>query len=238
MKNALAVQRSAMTLTAIKPPVGTRIQLECPGIKERLGSQLLGYQEGASVMVASPQRGGRPFSPEAGTLVTVRLITGTSICGFSAPLLCSYEAPFAHWHLGFPAELTHKRIRQHTRVPVSLVVSADEFADGALDSSGQWPRTLLCQNISLTGANLLSKQPLGALGDRLYLTLRLRVAGFDQVVMVPSIIRNAPARTSDYQYGVEFFDLDEDARLVLAGFVYQQCLLETGYRDYLAEVGY
>ncbi len=238
MKNALAVERSAMTLTTIKPPVGTRLQLECPGIKERLGSQLLGYQDGGSVMVACPLRAGKPLTLEAGTRITVRLITGTSICGFSAPLLCSYEAPFAHWHLEYPAELTHKRIRQHTRVPVSLVASADEFAEGVLDSSGQWPRTLLCQNLSLTGANLLSKQPLGGLGERLYLTLRLRVAGFDQVVMVPSIIRNAPARSNDYQYGVEFFDLDEDARLVLAGFVYQQCLLETGYRDYLAEVAY
>lgn len=238
MKNALAVERSAMTLTTIKPPVGTRIQLECPGIKERLGSQLLGYQDGGSVMVACPLRAGKPLMIEAGTRITVRLITGTSICGFSAPLLCSYEMPFAHWHLEYPAELTHKRIRQHTRVPVRLVASADEFAEGGLDNSGQWPRTLLCQNLSLTGANVLSKQQLGALGERLYLTLRLRVAGFDQVVMVPSIIRNAPARSNDYQYGVEFFDLDEDARLVLAGFVYQQCLLETGYQDYLAEVAY
>ena len=114
--------------------------------------------------------------------------------------------------------------------------SADEFEEGGLDGSSQWPRSVLCKNLSLTGAGLLSKMPLGKPGNRLYLTLRLCVAGHDQVVMVPAIVRNVPSREGDYQYGIEFFDLDEDARLVLAGFVYQQCLLETGYRDYLAEV--
>ncbi|MCV6589357.1 MAG: flagellar brake protein [Marinobacterium sp.] len=236
MNNALAVERSAVTLTTLKPPIGTRLQLECPGSKERLSSQLLGYMEGSSVMVATPQRAGKPLPLKAGIQVTVRMITGTSICGFSTRLLCCYDSPAAHWHLAWPDELTHKRIRQHTRVPVNLVASVDEFIEGSLDCSSGWPRNLLCQNLSQSGANLLSKQPLGRPDDRLYLTLRLQVAGFDQVVMVPGIIRNVSPRTADYQYGVEFFDLDEDARLVLAGFVYQQCLLETGYRDYLAEV--
>lgn len=236
MNNAPAVERTAVSLTSLKPPIGTRLQIKHQGRKEHLVSELLGYQAGGSVMISQPTLAGKPVSVPEGTELSVRMITGTSIYGFSAPLLCSYEKPFAHWHLAYPAELSHKRIRQQTRVPVNLVVSADEFEEHSLKVDGQWPRTLLCRNLSLTGANLLSKQPLGRPGDRLYLTLRLAVAGFDQVVLVPCIIRNAPARTNDYQYGVEFFDLDEDARLVLAGFVYQQCLLETGYQDYLAEV--
>jgi len=236
MKNALAVERSAMTLTDLKPPVGTRVQLECAGIRDRLNSELLGYQPDGSVMISAPRVAGKPVMLSAGSQVTVRLLTGTSLCGFSAELLCSYEAPFAHWHLQYPKQISHRRIRHHTRVPVSLVISADEFEEGSLDGSTGWPRRLLCQNLSLTGAGLLSKQPLGKAGERLYLTLRLAVAGQDQVVMIPAIIRNVPARSGEYRYGVEFFDLDEDARLVLAGFVYQQCLLETGYRDYLAEV--
>jgi len=240
MNKALAVAQTKMTLASLKPPVGTRIQLECPGISGRLSSKLLGFQEGGSLMVACPQHAGKSVSLADGTQITVRLINGTSICGFSVKLLCSYEAPFAHWHLEYPEDVTHRRIRQQTRVPVNLIVSVDEFEEGTLDGSSQWPRNLLCNNISLTGASLLSKQPLGKVGDRLYLTLRVTVAAQDQVVLVPAVIRNLPAggEGKDFQYGIEFFDLGEDARLVLAGFVYQQCLLETGYRDYLAEVGH
>lgn len=237
MSKALANNRPATTLASLKPPVGSPVQLESADLG-RLGSRLLGYQEQGSLILATPKQAGRRVLLKTGALLNVRLITAVSLCTFSARLLAQARDPYPHWHLEYPQTLEVSRIRQHARVPVNLAVSVDQYDEAGLGLSS-CPRTVFCSDISLRGASLLSGQPLGQVGDRLYVTMRLAVAGEDQVLLTPAVIRNLQADSgaaAGQSYGVEFFDLDEDARLVLAGFVYQQSLLEAGYGDYLAEV--
>ena len=40
---------------------------------------------------------------------------------------------------------------------------------------------------------------------------------------------------SVYNHGFKFFDLDEDTRLIVAAFVYQQFLIETGNLDHFGQ---
>lgn len=236
MNKALAIARPDITFAAIKPPVGITLQLERPGMPGRMTARMLGYIENTSVIVSIPKMAGKPVNLEVGQQLQVKMITGLSLYGFKTTLISVVEQPEGYWHLTYPSVLKHKLLRQQTRVPVNLVVLADELVEGQL--YGSWPKKLLCTDISLTGMNLLSKQPLGVAGDQLYITLRLKVAAEDHVVLVSVRICNQPVSTSStgHRYGVEFLDLSEEARLVVAGFVYQQCLLETGYGDYLVEV--
>ncbi|MBY4678108.1 flagellar brake protein [Marinobacterium arenosum] len=237
MSKALANHRPAITLASLKPPIGSPVQLESADLG-RLGTRLLGYQEQGSLILATPKQAGRRVVLKSGALLNVRLITAVSLCTFSARLLAQARDPYPHWHLEYPPALEVSRIRQHARVPVNLAVSVDDYDEAGLGMAS-WPRTVFCRDISLRGASLLSSQPLGEVGERLYVTLRLTVAGEDQVLLTPALIRNVQpdgGAAGSLICGVEFFDLDEDARLVLAGFVYQQSLLEAGYGDYLAEV--
>lgn len=238
MNKALAIARPEVTFATLKPPVGTPLQLECTGMSQRLSARLLGYQEHGSLMISTPKVAGSPLKLIDGAKLEVKLISGVSLCSFRSQLICSYDKPHAHWHLAYPEHVTTKPLRNKVRVPVNLLVAADEYKEGSLPSEAGWPQTILCTDISLSGLNLLAKQPLGDKGDRFYLNLRLRVADEDQVVLAPAFLRKTPEATgkSGYKHGLEFFDLNDNARLVLAGFVYQQCLLEAGYGDYLAEV--
>ena len=94
-----------------------------------------------------------------------------------------------------------------------------------------------CSNISMKGACIDAPVALGKQGDKLFITTRFTVAGIDQVVLTPALIRNVQPQegsvTPVVTHGLEFLDIDDDTHLILAGFVYQQFLIETGNLEIL-----
>ncbi|MDI3325490.1 flagellar brake protein [Pontibacterium granulatum] len=220
-------------LAELKPQVGEKIQLELRSPVGRISSKLLGYKEGVSLMVSASASGRVPLVKE-GQRLTARMITGNYIAAFSSRILKIQNTPFTYWHLEYPQQLEVRRIRKHTRVPVNLKVSLDEYEEGS-SVVGVWPCSGFCTDISLVGACVEVSSPLGNVGDRIFVTMRVSVAGIDQVVLAPIVIRNVHQIESEpvnvYRHGVEFLELDEDTRLILASFVYQQFLIETGSID-------
>ncbi|WP_415895956.1 flagellar brake protein [Neptuniibacter sp. PT34_22] len=228
MTEALAQLKSVRTLAELNPKVGEKVQIETRTPRGRYSVQLLGYRENGSMMVSAPRTSN---SINVGSRVTVRLMSGNFICAFSAKLLKIQTSPFAYWHLEYPTDTEVRRIRSHTRVPVNLMVSIDEFELGKglrLD----WPINAYCKDISIKGACIDAPVTLGKKGDKLFVTTRFQVAGADQVVLTPVVIRSVQAAedglTKVVSHGVEFEEMDDDTHLILAAFVYQQFLIETG----------
>lgn len=234
MNDVRKIKPDTMTLAMLKPRVGERIQLQSGAQSGRLNCTLLGYKEGVSLIVGLPADSALPPSVREGDRFAVRLICGNHIAAFSGRVLSLYTKPFLHLHLEYPQQLEIKRIRRHSRVPVNLRVSLDAY-DEAEAVAGAWPCNGFCTDISLMGACVETTTPLGLAGDKLYLTLRLQVAGLDQVLLAPVVVRNQTqveaVPIAVHRHGVEFFDLDEDSRLILTSFVYQQFLVETGNID-------
>lgn len=234
MKEALIKLPDSPTLAELKPQVGEKLQLELRSPAGRVSSTLLGFKEGASLMVTMATGGGRAPMVKEGQRLTARMICGNYIAAFSTRILKIHHTPFSYWHLEYPTQLEVRRIRKHTRVPVNLRVSMDEFEEGS-SPAGVWPCHGFCTDISLVGACIEVSSPLGRVGDQLYVTLRVSVADIDQVILAPVVVRNVNQIESDpltiYRHGVEFMQLDEDTRLILASFVYQQFLVETGSID-------
>lgn len=233
MAEALEQLKSSRTLAELNPRIGEKVQVETRTPRARYALQLLGYKEDGSLMVSAPRKSA---VINEGAQVTVRLMSGNYICAFSARLLKINSKPFEYWHLEYPSKTEVRRIRSHTRVPVNLVVSVDEYEAGkglCLD----WPLNAYCTDISLKGAKLDAPQALGKEGGKLFITSRFEVAGIDQVVLTPAVIRSVqPAEGSRGRvmtHGVEFLELDEDTHLMLTGFVYQQFLVETGHLEIL-----
>jgi len=222
------------SLVDLKPKVGEKIPLESRSPRGRFTTRLVCYKEGGSLMVTASASSGREPVLTEGQRLTGCLLCGNHIAAFSPGILKVHNTPFAYWHLEYPQQLEVRRIRQHTRVPVNLKVSLDEYEEGTI-LTGVWPCSGFCTDLSLQGACVEVSAPLGKVGDKLYLTVRVTVADIDQVILAPVMIRNlvqtegTPA--SVYRHGVEFLELDEDTRLILASFVYQQFLVETGHID-------
>lgn len=228
MQNSLEQGAEALDLAQLNPLPGERLRVESRAPRSRFVSELIGYRVGGSVLIAAPSAGALAASVNAGSSVTVRLMAGNRICAFTSRLLRVQAQPFAYWHLEYPKAVEVRRIRNCSRVPVRLKIALDAQEDSSAVQAGL-PCSALCTDISLQGACVETLGLIGQPGDRLFVTMRLALAGIDQVLLVPVQIRIQQALAAGFRYGVEFLELEEDSRVMLAGFVYQQMLLETGH---------
>lgn len=233
MAEALEQIKNLRTLAELNPRIGEKVQIETKSPRGKFSVQLLGYREGSSIIVSAPKKSS---GIHEGAKVTVRLMSGNFICAFNVKVLKIQTIPYPHWHLEYPKETEVRRIRSYTRVPVNLVVSVDEFEAGS-GLMHDWPVTAMCKDISLKGACINTSVALGKAGDKLFMTTRFKVAGVDQVVLAPAVIRSISSSEEGISkivsHGIEFLELDEETHLMLAGFVYQQFLVETGHMEIL-----
>lgn len=221
----------AKTLAELRPQVGERVRLETRSPRGRYTVQLIGFREGGSVIVSAPRNSGTPVPINEGAPLTVRLMAGNWICAFETRLLKVSGSPYPHWHLACPAQVESHRVRHHTRVPVNLAVSVD--VDEMDSASGSFPVKACCTDIHTAGACIEASRILGKAGQKLFVSARVSVNGIDHIILAPAIVRNVYEGESGcfsvIGHGIEFVDLEEDTQLILAGFVYQQYLIETGY---------
>lgn len=221
---------SETTLMQLRPQPGERVRLETRSPRGRYNVQLIGLREGGSVMVTAPRRAGAPLLLSEGAPVTLRLMAGNWICAFETRLLKTQASPYPHWHLAYPAQVDAQRVRTHTRVPVNLAVAVD--LDEQEPGGGEDPVNAWCTDIHLAGACIEAPRRLARVGQKLFVTARVAVAGIDHVLLVPALVRNVyeseTGHFSVVSHGVEFVDLEEETQLILAGFVYQQHLIEAG----------
>lgn len=218
------------TLAEIAPACGEKVRLEVKTPRQRLAVQLLGYKEYQSVMVSAPRQLAGGAILHEGTRVTARLMSGDYLCTFETRLLQVQARPFSYWHLEYPESVDMRRIRAHTRIPIILSVRVEPDDSVLLDHESA--QSAICRDISLLGAQLESSRPLAQPGEKLYVTARVSVAGVDHLLLLPALVRNLQHSESGlinvFSQGVEFVDLEEETRLVLAGFVYEQQLLALG----------
>jgi len=131
-------------------------------------------------------------------------------------------------YVEYPQQLEAVKIRAATRLQTRLLVSVDGGEETSLGVA--WPRQALCRDISLGGAQLEAGDLLANVGATLYITARLPIADMDQVVLLQATVKHIDASDTATAYrvrhGVVFQAMDEETRLVLTAFVYQQMLRE------------
>ncbi|MFC6668870.1 flagellar brake protein [Marinobacterium aestuariivivens] len=189
MPKSLENTPESLSLDDLKLRPGDRLRVESRSPRSRFASELIGYRRGASVLISAPRAGALAGRIVEGAQVTVRLMAGNRIGAFSTRLSHITTTPYGCWHLEYPATVEVRRIRASARVPVRLQVAVDSQDDDS-PLHGTPPCPGLCTDISLQGACIETSRPVGQPGDPLFLTLRMAVAGIDQVLLVPAIVRN------------------------------------------------
>lgn len=218
------------SLAELAPSVGEQLRLEVRAPNQKLAVRLLGYREPTSLLVSAPRIPPNGAAVHQGTRMMARLMVGDYLCTFETRLMQVQTRPFSYWHLEYPARIDCRRIRKAARIPINLSVRVEK-SDMGFDAA-EGAQAAICRDISLQGGCLETSRPLAQSGERLFVTVRVSVAGMDHLLLLPALVRNVQQQETGtvpvFSQGVEFVDLEEDTRLVLAGFVYEQQLLAAG----------
>ncbi|WP_045827045.1 flagellar brake protein [Teredinibacter turnerae] len=195
---------------------GQRLQLlpnpAEPG--ERYESLLLGCLPGETVMITPPPDGEYPLLSE-GQRVVIRVTTSGGVALFPSQILHIAEVPLYILYLDFPSAIKYRQVRVAARVNVSLPVLLSNLTSGQLG-----PIAGRASDISLGGAKVVFDQRVGDIGDEVELKGKFEIAQIKRILSVSAQIRTEKQTPQGYEYGIQFFEQEEDKQLVLFGFIY------------------
>jgi c-di-GMP-binding flagellar brake protein YcgR len=194
--------------------------------RDRLNAKIIGHAPNKSLIITAPgSSGGKLALLRENQRFVVRMLQGNRVYGFESEILKFYTQPFPHIHLSHPRDVECIVVRGAQRVQASnLVVSvqSDKITTAVA-------ATLL--NLSVSGALMQCTQVLGKLDDKLTISLELDISGIRKYLRIGAIIRNLSTpedreahEAPHYRYGMQFLDLDEDQRLILTAYVYEQII--------------
>lgn len=208
-------------LPAVKPGIGDVLQLQdYSAERNRHYVKLMGYLNKKSVLVSHPMNDDKLMFVKKGESFLVRGFSGTKTYEFSSDVINVCLAPYPYLHLSFPTQISTVSMRGAMRIKIRLVCSV-RLRDG------ERPVPANIDDMSISGARLLSRLPLGQLGDEIELSFRIPLEGTEQLLVLPAIVRNqhrdneAGNAESSIVTGVEFSPSEGNERNSLQYFIYK-----------------
>ena len=195
--------------------------------RDRLNAKIIGHAVNKSLIITAPSSGGsgKLLLLRENQRFVVRMLQGSRVYGFESEILKYYTLPFPHVHISHPRDVECIVVRGARRINASnLVISvkADKITEAI-------SATLL--NLSVSGAMMQCIHALGELDDKLSFSIELDISGMHKYLRINAIIRNISTpedrkteQDDHYRYGIQFLELDDDERLILTAYVYEQTI--------------
>ena len=126
--------------------------------------------------------------------------------------------PVPPLHLSYPPQVRALVVRAGERVETRIICAVVvPEGTGAATTAG------VITNISVSGALIHSKTPLGRKGDLLSIKFRMEIRGIEFFAVIDTTIRTLSRDDSgDFLHGVQFAGLPNDVAIALTAFVYQK----------------
>lgn len=202
-------------------PVGTAVQLTNPeneaGGRETV--RLIGYFDRKSLIVSHPTRDGQIMFVKEGTSYRCRAFAGKSAYAFEATVLRVALAPYPYLHLSFPAIVHTNVVRKAARIPTDIVATSELQAGGR-------STTCTIKDLSVAGALVYSKVPIGDAGGEVSIAFRLSIDDGPVLFKIDAEIRSVQSGgESDLgtvKSGVSFKNLDASLRREMEIYIYRQ----------------
>lgn len=211
----------------LKHNVGDTLQLQfSPGkAEDRYYVKLIGYLEDKSIIVTAPRSDGVPVQIPAQQKFIVRMISGNSAQGFTAHAIHFTKHPYPHLHLAFPTDLESITVRKAERIGCKLIVTVHNETPGKALPDGI---SATMENLSTVGAQLTSNESIGAQEDSILISCKVTVAELELYLNIAGIIRRVTDKSAgenvSTEYGIEFSALEDNDKLLLHSFIYEQLL--------------
>ncbi len=203
---------------------GDALQLQFVGEDPRFSVRLVGYLENRSIIVTNPVHNRRLVPVRTGQELNIRMMVNDRACAFVTRVIHNYRVPYPHLHLEYPQELVTNRLRKAVRVETRV--------EGTVinRSIGDRGKDVACymQDMSETGAHLVTPIRIGKTGDEITLSFTLDIGGIKRKLEICAILRGR-MKVNDPEdgerrvhYGVEFVSVPDDARVELIAFIYSK----------------
>jgi c-di-GMP-binding flagellar brake protein YcgR len=201
--------------------IGANLTIETISPVRKYTVQLLGYTEHRSLFISTPLREGNEVLLDKNCVVAVRLLVGKNVCAFETKVLYRSLQPYTYYHLAYPEAITVLQVRNSERV--DTLIETD--VDSDFDIVGDWPRAATINNLSKTGARMISSTRLGEKGQEILLQFGVVVSGINKRICLPCIIRNVERNdesdVEEYTVGVQFQALTDEEILTLSTYIYE-----------------
>ncbi|MCX7164862.1 MAG: flagellar brake protein [Rhodocyclales bacterium] len=199
------------------------LQTQSSDAIERYSVRLLGMSKGRSVLVTTPMIDGKYLLMREGQGFIVRAFSGKSAYAFPTQILKSVNTPYPYLHLAYPREVRSLVVRRGSRADVKVICAVTGYDDATLQAAG----TII--NLSIGGALMAVKQPLGEKGQRLIIKFKAIVNGIEAMLELNAVIRainvdQTGETDTPYQLGIQFVDVSAEDSIPLLAFVYQELL--------------
>jgi len=226
---------SGMKKFSLQSGVKLQLQFLDETRRDRYQVTVIGYVEGHSLMITAPQKNGNFVLLREGQQFVVRLLSGTQIIGFNSEVLKVYNNPFSYVHLKPPLEIEKLNVRNAHRVELKVIatiqnVERDEESGDIIKPAGNKSSSAIVNNMSITGCQIQLLEPLANDFKELTISAKITVAEQERILTMEAEIcshREAEIDEKNWQlYGMKFNELDDDRRLLLNCFVYEQLVKE------------
>ncbi len=203
--------------------VGAVLTIQTLSSARKLPVKLIGYIVNKSLLISSPLRDGKEILLERGDALAVRLLVRNRVGAFNSKVLYRSIQPYSYYHLEYPQELEVLEVRSSERIDLAMPIMVDSEFDMGL---GEWPQNAELTNLSKTGGAIVAKKTLGDIGHEVVLKFTLLISGMECQLSIPSIIRNREVvndkeKGKFFKLGVQFTQLSNEDKLVLASYVYE-----------------
>ncbi|NVJ59989.1 MAG: flagellar brake protein [Gammaproteobacteria bacterium] len=205
--------------------MGDVMQLQIsPDSDARYPVKLLGFIPERSIIISAPsEQKGHPMFMKEEQLVTLRFVVNNVASGFTAKVLKMRTDPGPYLHLEMPHQVEAVEVRNAVRV------NTDFSATIINDTHNSNSMSVMVKNLSVLGGRLESEKKIALISDRLSITMSLNLDDVEKLVTLTAEVRNKgileqEGGTGINWYGFNFLFTDEEDRLLLKAYVYQEIL--------------
>lgn len=183
---------------------------------------LLGYLKNQTLIVTNPIAAGKVVAVKEGTPYNVKGFSGTLHFTFKAKVLKVHAQPYPHMHIEYPKLVYATKIRKALRALVNLPATLYSPLTKKLTP-------VVLKDLSVGGGQLILPSPIGRKDGKYTLSFMIKLAeDLEEEVRTEVIVRTLDTQeargTEVHTMGVQFLDLDKEARLLVMTFVYRQQL--------------
>ncbi len=219
-------------MSELELDVGDILQLQFLGDKNktRYYVKVIGYLEDRSLLVTTPQSGGRLVRVREGQPLAARMMAGNDLVGFTVSVMRGCAVPYPYLHLTYPKDLQSVTVRKALRVTLEMSATAQACSTGTEKVSPDSEiRKIIIRDMSTTGALLVADAPLVDTGNCLAVSVKITVAEAEEDLTFTVMVRNIKVeqakekgKPSQFLHGVEFQFSDRQESVLLHAFVYEQ----------------